>query len=55
MKQSIKCALRLHNYDVFKEEDVINVRKEIVAKVIISRCKHCGKIKHNTIPVVERY
>lgn len=55
MKQGIKCFFRLHTYEVYKEEDVLNVRKEVVAKVIISRCKHCGKIKHYTVPVVERY
>lgn len=45
MKQDFKCFIGLHKYEVYKEEDVLDGRKEIVSKAIISRCSNCGKIK----------
>lgn len=45
MKQSIKCKLGLHQYEVYAEEILTNVKEEVIGKIIISRCKHCGKLK----------
>jgi len=45
MKQDFKCFIGLHKYEVYKEEDVLDGRKEVCFKVIISRCTNCGKIK----------
>lgn len=44
MNQTIKCALHLHEYEVYKEEPITNVKEEVIGKFIINRCKHCGKI-----------
>lgn len=45
MKQDILCFLRQHRYEVYKEEPIFNIRNEEIGKCLISRCKHCGKIK----------
>lgn len=41
----IKCFFRLHQYEVYKEYDLTNIRGDVIGKVIVSRCAHCGKIK----------
>lgn len=47
------CLINLHEYEVFKEEDVKLAGTDmVVKKVIISRCKHCGKLKTNEISLV---
>lgn len=53
MKQSIKCIIGLHKYEVYKEEPIFNIRKEIIGKAIISRCSICGKIHVDKIYIVE--
>lgn len=46
MSQDLKCFLGSHKYEVLKEEDVKLAGTDLViAKVIISRCSNCGKIK----------
>lgn len=45
MKQDIKCFFGLHKYEVYKEEGVFDVRKELCGKAIVNRCTNCGKIK----------
>lgn len=45
MKQDIRCLLGLHKYEVYKEEDVLDSRKEVCSKAVICRCANCGKIK----------
>lgn len=56
MKQNIWCRfLRLHKYEVMKEENLTDRHGNIVGTVIISRCSNCGKIKHNTIYTEEGY
>lgn len=42
---SVKCKFGLHKYEVYKEEDVLDERKKICSKAIISRCADCGNIK----------
>lgn len=46
---SIKCLFRLHNYEVYKEIELINVRKDVIGIIIVSRCTRCGKIKTTEI------
>ena len=46
---SIKCLFRLHNYEVYKEIDLIDVRKDVIGTIIVSRCTRCGKIKTTEI------
>lgn len=58
MGQQIKCAFGMHEYEVYKEfpfiETVLKRDCEpftgVTGHVIISRCKHCGKIKFIEIP-----
>lgn len=51
----IKCFFRLHQYEVHKEEPLLDVRDYNIGKVIINRCKVCGKIKYITIKTVEEH
>lgn len=53
MKQDIKCFFSLHKYEVYKEEDVLDGRKEICSKAIISRCSNCGNIKVTYVPLTK--
>lgn len=52
---SIKCKFGLHKYEVYKEEEFTDVRKDVIGKVIISRCYICGKIHVDKIRTVENY
>lgn len=51
----IKCKFGMHKYEIYKEEELMDVRKYIVGKVIISRCSLCGKIHADKIRTVENY
>lgn len=53
MSQDIKCFVGLHKYEVLNEENMIDVRNNIIGKVIISRCANCGKIKTKYIDTVK--
>lgn len=53
MKQDIKCFFGLHKYEVYKEEDVLDGRKEICSKAIINRCSNCGKLKVTYVPLTK--
>lgn len=52
---SIKCLFRLHNYEVYKEIDLIDVRKDVIGTIIVSRCTCCGKIKTTEIRTVNNH
>lgn len=52
---SIKCKFGLHKYEVYKEEEFTDVRKDVIGKVIISRCSICGKIHVDRIRTIENY
>ena len=52
---SIKCKFGLHKYEVYKEEELTDVRKDVIGKVIISRCSVCGKIHVDKVRTVETY
>ncbi len=49
----IKCFFGLHKYNVYKEEIINDKRGEPLAKIIISRCKNCGKIKLTKVDMRE--
>lgn len=53
--QDLKCFLRLHKYEIYKEEEYKDVRGNIIGKVIISRCSNCGKIKSIIVEMVKNY
>lgn len=53
--QSFKCAIGLHEYEVYETMDSTDIRGNIVGKIIINRCIHCGKIKYVNIRIVENY
>lgn len=54
MKQSILCKwFGLHVYEVFKENDLVDKKENVIGKVITSRCTICGKIKTDNIYIEE--
>lgn len=52
---SIKCKLGIHKYEVYKEEELTDIRKDVIGNVIISRCSVCGKIHVDKVRTVENY
>lgn len=52
---SIKCKLGIHKYEVYKEEELTDILKDVIGKVIISRCSVCGKIHVDKVRTVENY
>lgn len=50
-----KCLIGLHNYKVYKEDKITDVRGNEVGKVIISTCENCGKVKVTRVRTVENY
>ena len=46
---AFKCFIGLHNYEVINEEHLINPWGHVIGKVIVSRCKHCGKIINHVV------
>jgi len=55
MKQAIKCALGLHQYEIYAEEIITNIKEESIGKIIINRCKFCGKLKQIRIITNKNY
>lgn len=55
MKEWFKMLFHVHQYDVYKEENIVNKTDEIVGKIIISRCKICGKIHIDNYYIDSRY
>ena len=46
MNQNIWCKFfGLHKYEVYKEEQLIDLKGNVIGKVIINRCNNCGKIR----------
>ena len=43
--RDIKCLFGMHKYEEYKILDKFNAKREIIGKVIIMKCKFCGKIK----------
>lgn len=50
---NIKCKLGLHEFEVYKEEPYLNVKGNQIGTIIISRCKHCGKITTKRVETVD--
>lgn len=56
MKQSILCKwFGLHKYEIFREEDLLDRKSNVIGQVVISRCIICGKIKTDNIYIEEGY
>ena len=55
VSQNTRCFFGLHKYEVYKEENILDARKEICSKAIISRCSNCGKIKVKYVPLTKNY
>lgn len=47
-----KCFIGLHKHEVLKEFDLLDIRNNIVGKVIINHCIKCGKINKVIINTV---
>lgn len=52
---SIKCKFGFHKYDIYKEEDFLSQRGNVIGKIIISRCVNCGKIHIDKFRVIDNY
>ena len=50
-----KCLIGLHQYKIHKEENFTDVRGNIIGKIIINRCVHCGKIQDTRIQTTTNY
>lgn len=55
VRERILCLFRLHKYEVYKETDIKNIRGEVEAIAITSRCKVCGKMKTHIVPTLKTY
>lgn len=55
MNNYVKCALGLHKYEVYKEENLTDIRDNVIGRIIISRCSICGKIHVDKVRTVENY
>lgn len=47
-----RCIIGLHFFEPYKEVEIKNVRGEVEAINIISKCKNCGKLKDHVVPVM---
>lgn len=54
MKEDLKCMFGMHRFCIFKEEQYLDVRGNVIGTIIVSRCEHCGKIKINKIILVNQ-
>lgn len=50
--QDLKCFFRLHKYEVYKEEELKDIRGNVIGKVIINRCTNCGRLKTYNISLI---
>lgn len=50
-----KCLIGLHQNEIYREDDLTDVRGNKIGKVIISVCKNCGKIKQTRIITVNEH
>lgn len=48
MTQDFKCFIKIHKFNIIEEQEIKDYERPI-AKVIISRCTNCGKIKEHYI------
>lgn len=53
--QDLKCFFGLHNFEVYKEIPLTDVRGNAMGKIIVSRCTNCGKIKQVRVITVNGY
>ena len=53
--RDFKCWIGMHKYEVLSNEDLLDIKSNIVGKVIINRCVNCGKIKHNKVVTVDHH
>lgn len=54
MLQNIWCKfLRLHKYEILREEKLLDPRGNVIGIILINRCYNCGKIKQVIIHTEE--
>ena len=50
---NFNCFLGIHKYEIYQEAPINILSTDIeVGKAIISRCKHCGKIKVTKVELI---
>ena len=55
MDKKLTCAFGLHQFEVYKEDELSDVRGNIIGKIIINRCINCGRIKSYKIYTTETH
>ncbi len=54
MNQNLWCKLfNLHKFEILRQEEILNPYNNNIVEgiVITSRCRNCGKITYNYIPI----
>lgn len=54
MKEDLKCLIGLHRYEIIETLEYLDIRGNNIGKVIISRCKNCGKLKHYKVLTINQ-
>lgn len=53
MQARVLCKLLgAHEYENIREYDLLNRNGDVIGKAIVSKCKHCGKLKTHKIDTV---
>lgn len=55
MNNNLKCLFGMHEYEIIDTKELKNSFNINVGDVIISRCKHCGKIKNKQVYTNNQY
>jgi hypothetical protein len=54
MEQSIKCRFGFHHFEIYDESQVLSCDgKQIVGRVIVNRCKDCGRLHNHYVPTID--
>ena len=54
MKEDLKCLIRLHHFEIIETLNYCDIRGNVIGKVIVSRCKNCGKLKHYKVLTINQ-
>lgn len=50
-----RCILNWHEYDIIEKYDYTDTRGNVIGKMYVLQCKHCGTIKHKLAKTVSCY
>lgn len=56
MNARIVChLLNSHDYEIYKESELVDNHNNVIGFIIVSKCKYCGKIKKTKVITEEGY